>query len=141
MKHACFSRYVTAAAIADSCAASICNETSRGATAHNADTDFTGVNVKSKPATAVVFCRPTFATHPDSSRSSAGARPYSFANIFDPTSVRIRARSASSIEAFHFCQRARLCTTNASAHATRYAVAPELILNARPNFADRAASA
>ena len=65
--------------IAAWCAASICSEISRGATAHNADTLLTGVNVKSNPATALVFCRPDFATHPDSSRSSAGARPYSAA--------------------------------------------------------------
>ena len=68
----------------------------RGAIAHNADTDLTGVNVRSNPATALVAGRECRAMNEDSSRGSFGARPYSSANISRPTSVRIRARSAAA---------------------------------------------
>ena len=34
-----------------------CRRPARGAIAHSVDTDFTGVNVRSYPATAVVACR------------------------------------------------------------------------------------
>ena len=119
VKQACSSRYSSAAPIAASWAASICSATSRGATAHSADTLLTGVKVRSNPATALVFCRPDFATHPDSSRSSAGARPYSRANISVATRVRMVARSSASMGAFHFSPPARLCSTNAFAQAMR----------------------
>ena len=41
----------------------------------NDDTDFTGLNVRSKPATAFASGRDSRATKPDSSRWSIGARP------------------------------------------------------------------
>ena len=74
----------------------ICSATCRGAIAHSADTDLTGVNVRSKPAIALVVERELRAMNEDSSRGSFGARPYASANISRPTSVRIRARSAAA---------------------------------------------
>jgi hypothetical protein len=47
----------------------------RGAIAHSADTDFTGVNVRSKPAIALAVEREFRAMKEDSSRGSFGARP------------------------------------------------------------------
>ena len=55
VKSASRSMKASASRTAASCASSIARATSTGATAHSADTDFTGENVRSNPATAV--CR------------------------------------------------------------------------------------
>ena len=54
------------------CAAVICSATCRGAIAHSADTDLTGVNVRSNPAIALVVERELRAMNEDSSRGSFG---------------------------------------------------------------------
>ncbi len=64
------------------------------ASAHSADTDFTGENVRSKPATAVVCGRDSRATSPASSRASWGSRLNSATKNSRATSVRIRPRSS-----------------------------------------------
>ena len=53
---------------ASSCAASTCRATSGGANAHSAETDFTGENVRSNPATGTCAGRDADATNPVSSR-------------------------------------------------------------------------
>jgi hypothetical protein len=58
-------------------ACSIFVATSGGAIAHNAETDLTGLNVRSNPATAVCRGREYFANAVDSSCAVAGSRPCS----------------------------------------------------------------
>ena len=70
-------------------------DTSTGAIAHSADTDFTGVKVRSYPATEVVSRRLPRAMKPLSSRGSSGGRPYCSSNISRAIAVRI-ARGLSS---------------------------------------------
>ena len=76
-------------------------DTSTGAIAHSADTDFTGVKVRSYPATEVVSWRVPRAMKPVSSRGSSGGRPYCSSNISRAMVVRIAARSSSGMAAFH----------------------------------------
>ena len=99
-------------------AASIRLATSGGAIAHNADTDLTGVKVRSKPATAVVAARECRAMNEDSSRGFRAGRPYSRANICRPTSVRIRARCAAASGVSFGNPTARLACAQACASAT-----------------------
>jgi len=99
-------------------AAAIWVATSRGAIAHNADTDLTGVKVRSNPATAVVAAREWRAMNEDSSRGLRGGRLYSCANICRPTSVRIRARCAAANGVSFGIPRARLAWAQARATST-----------------------
>ena len=86
--------------------------------AHNADTDLTGVKVRSNPATAVVAAREWRAMKEDSSRGFRAGRPYSCANICRPTSVRIRARCAAASGVSFGISRASLAWAQACATAT-----------------------
>ena len=86
---------------AASCAASTWRATSGAASAHSADTDFTGLKVRSYPATGVCAGFDAVATKPVSSVSSRGGRPCVRAKPRAMTSVRIRARSSGGIGAFH----------------------------------------
>src|SRR5215211_4133706 len=69
------------------------------ATAHRVETDFTGENVRSYPATVCVRGREPFAICPASSRASAGSRPCSARKNSRATSVRTLARSAAGSRA------------------------------------------
>ncbi len=82
-------------------AASICWATSGGARAHSAETDFTGENVRSYPATGTCAGRDAEARNPVNSPSSTGARPCRSRNTSRATWVRIRARSSAGIGWFH----------------------------------------
>ena len=82
-------------------AASTWPATSGGASAHSAETDFTGLKVRSYPATGTCAGRDAAARKPVSSASSRGGRPCSRANAAVATVVRIRARSSAGIGAFH----------------------------------------
>jgi len=64
---ACFSMNANASFTAAWWARSITNATAGSATAHRVETDFTGENVKSKPATVCVRGRESFAICPASS--------------------------------------------------------------------------
>ncbi len=83
------------------CAASTCWATSAGARAHRAETDFTGENVRSNPATGTCAGRDADATNLVSSASSTGARPCRCTNASRATWVRIAARSSAGIGWFH----------------------------------------
>ena len=65
-------------------ARSIVAAVARSATAHNADTLFTGENVRSDPATAWVCGREYLAIAAASSRASAGGLPCSAAKELPP---------------------------------------------------------
>ena len=65
-----------------------------GATAHKVLIDFTGENVRSYPATAVVFWRECFAIVAATSRGPSGARPCSAWKNATATWVRTLARSS-----------------------------------------------
>jgi hypothetical protein len=74
---ACGSMKLSASCTAAWWARSIAAATAGSATAHNADTDFTGENVKSKPATVCVRGRESLAICPANSRALTGFRPCS----------------------------------------------------------------
>ena len=67
------------------------------ATAHNADTDFTGEKVRSQPATDCGLGLECLAIVPATSRASAGGRQCSAANHSGATSVEILARSVDEM--------------------------------------------
>ena len=133
VKVAFASNHATASWTAARCAASICSATSSGATAHSADTDFTGENVRSYPATAVVACREIRARYPARSRSSTGARPYSSTNIAVAISVRIRARTSAGTGQSPGSPASRFHAANAAAVAVRNCVDPSCTANRDPN--------
>ena len=68
----------------------------RSASAHSAETDFTGENVASNPATAAWTGRDCRLMNPASSRASSGSRPKRALKCSRPTSVRTRARTSGS---------------------------------------------
>ncbi len=115
------------------CAAAIWSATSLGAIAHNADTDFTGVKLKSNPATAVVAAREWRAMNEDSSRGSFGGRAYCWANMSRPTSVRTRARSAAGNGQSCGIPSPALTCAQALATATRNAGAESITANGAPS--------
>src|SRR5215211_67385 len=73
--------------------------TAGSATAHSVDTDFTGENVRSYPATVCARGRELFAIWVANSAASIGARPCSATKNSRATCVRIRARSTAATEA------------------------------------------
>ena len=113
------------------CAASTCPATSGEARAHNVETDFTGENVRSYPATGTCAGRDAEARNFVRSPSSAGARPCRSSNAARATWVRIRARSSTAMGWFHTNPRLVLCSLNARAVTCRKVVASK-VGNARP---------
>jgi hypothetical protein len=93
---ACFSMNANASFKSAWWARSITTATAGSATAHRVETDFTGENVKSKPATVCVRGRESFAICPASSRASIGSRPCAARKKLRATSVCTRAGSAGS---------------------------------------------
>lgn len=93
---ACCSTKERASATAAWWACSIFAAISDGATAQSAETDFTGLNVRSNPATAVCRGREYLASAADSSRADAGSRPFSATKNSRAAVDRAVARSAGT---------------------------------------------
>lgn len=85
----------SASRTAASCAASMTRAISTGATAHSTETDFTGENDRSYPATADCLGRAYRRSASESSRALPGARPWSRANHSAATSLRARTSRSS----------------------------------------------
>ena len=106
--------------------------TAGSATAHKVDTDFTGENVKSKPATVCARGRESFAICPASSLALTGSQPCSAAKNSRATCVRIRARSAAATEASTGSPIRAFRAAIRWATSTRNGVASSMILNGAP---------
>jgi hypothetical protein len=115
------------------CARSMTAATAGSATAHSVETDFTGENVKSYPATVCARGRELFAICAANSAASIGARPCSAAKNSRPTWVRIRALSAAATEASTGSPIKALSAAIRWATSTRNGVASSMILNGAPN--------